>query len=293
MDLRRQKAWHRVHHVWCSALVPSGCVALQRVKGEASRLYFCLRSTDVGILCWPVQRVGQACLTLMGAGARCEWRQIYTVDGVYIIPIEPISPLHAFITDATPASSIGILCKHGAPQPLLQHQVRRGFAHVPDSILRRLALYFDLPPVECGAKEDVELCLTMQLIESLCPEMTEIECLAVLHQRSLECERLADDKATMEELVAADIIEDCVGRDEKKLVQGYIQDAEKALKRRCDANKVATELVKTAFEKKRAEAVAAKGKRRRPRHFRPRWPARARRSKRSLIDGGHRSQASR
>ena len=44
------------------------------------------------------------------------------------------------------------------------------------------------------------------------------------------------------------------------MAPGYIQDAENALKRRCDANKVATELVKTAFEKKRAEAVAAKGK---------------------------------
>ena len=41
---------------------------------------------------------------------------------------------------------------------------------------------------------------------------------------------------------------------------GTSKTPNKALKRRCDANKVATELVKTAFEKGRAEAVAAKGK---------------------------------
>ena len=230
--LHQNKMFDRADDAWKASVVPKHCVLLQRGGGLVTEIALVLDVFPCGVLTWPVQRKANAALQLdCGGPVTPKWQPILSFEKLFIVPIEPISPLHCAVEGSVLLPNIGILCNHKAPVPLLEFQALRGFAGVPEKTL--LALYEDLgfQVPEPDAAADYENMLALGIMEELL-DLDHNKATEILATRIKLMEAEGDTADLMDSMMSSDIIEDVAGRSERQFCKNIIDESKKSAARR-------------------------------------------------------------
>ena len=170
---------------WRTALAPVRGVILVRRKPEthdgpvkATRAYFVLYNTGRAALCWRVRGMAEFHIHLDPA-ASPEYIVLPDFEEFKTLDLRGASPLRCLIQARTDERIRHIGCEllvEGAGQDILTWQRKRGFANIPEAILKRLALDRGAPelPAEAiasGDESDRVVCrLTLQDEPAISPE---------------------------------------------------------------------------------------------------------------------------
>lgn len=211
--------------LWQACLLPSLCVCKQ---GGA---YFMVLSVeaDVGAVLWPMRKNGEALWFDM-----CEALRLAMVPDIeewMVQSVRPVSPLHQWVAAGSRRSSMatGIaLLPEGSPATVLDWHLDRGFAHLPEYILKRLLQMqaSDVAPVllEQAAQQDhPREALSMALAYAMRPDMPEADLMRLMHlRRSLE---KPEDMSMLRTLLDNDVLSDmCLRQDFLKIRETVCQN---------------------------------------------------------------------
>ena len=265
--LHENTMFNKADDAWKASLVPKHCVLLKRGGGLVTEIALVLEVFPSGVLTWPVQRKANASLQLDCSGpVTPRWQHIFSLENLFIIPIETISPLHCAVQGNVPLPNIGILCNHKAPVPLLEYQALRGFAGVPEKILLALYADMDFKVPEPDAAADYENMLVLGIMEELLADLDLQKATQILATRIRLMEAEGDTADLMDSMMSSDIIDDVAGRSERQFCKNIIDDSKKSAERRVTVGKKNENMLKKKFgiigkgAKKKPKTLSAKVK---------------------------------
>ena len=132
-----KKNWHLLDTIWQSALLPEKEILYH---GPSKRYMLTLAvAVDVGVFTWPVE----ACARVpgrftLGKADSLKVTHVTKLDEWSVVPTRAAGPLHLRALVKKPPFVWGVLCLQvGNAVPLLHWQATRGFAHVPEVIVKR------------------------------------------------------------------------------------------------------------------------------------------------------------
>ena len=258
LELKRLGKWELMADAWQAALAPSHEFVLGR-QTSPPRVYFVLKSFDVGLLTWSCKRVGVNGIRLDTDGARWSWVQVFDAGALSILPTTVMSPLGTFTRGDVPLSALGIFVSHGAPIPLFTWQASRGFANVPEASLKMLFGAQAIPlPIEAARSENEELALAVGLsehfLEDATPEVLEN---AVRARYALLDQVDVGATAVLQQLVIDEIIEGVGSLSEKKFCTEYLGKTKQHRHKR-SAHMAAVSVILRIFEDHRDKKPPAK-----------------------------------
>jgi hypothetical protein len=231
--LHENDKFARVDDVWVSALLPKHAIVLDKNADSGThKIYFVLLPSVHGTLVWSVHRCANTSLTLDVEGGHCEWVHIFDIANLFVVPIEPISPIHCFLQGNVAIPNMGVICNHSAPVPLLDYQAKVGFAGVPETVMKCLYAKFDLALPEPLRGADYECQLAMGLMEQVLPTLVRDDINRILRERTMQTELEGDGHEALQGLITSEIIEDCAGRAEKDFAKKHMTDARDSFNRK-------------------------------------------------------------
>ena len=136
--MHEKNDWTMASDVWKSALLPRHQLVLSRQKADILEVFYVLQCTEYGATCWPVVRRGKRYILLGWGKTRLDYRIITDENKLEVIPIQVVSPLHAYVEDDVELPHNGIMFTPGAPVDLMAWQAQHGFPGVTEHILKKL-----------------------------------------------------------------------------------------------------------------------------------------------------------
>lgn len=223
-----------VDKVWLTAILPLHQVILYKpVDDGPKKMFFTIYVSEVGALSWPVVKVGSGQLMLDStSGARPEWRWIFRLKAVQVVPLKPLSPLHAFFKPGVGLNRAGVMMQISRPVDLLDFQARRGFVGVGEHFLRKLhgEQKFGLPDhpnQDIGAEES----LAMNLVHKLLPDIDCAEFKQIMRYRIDHSDDGMKD-ASCADVLDTDVMLDLSTRGDQKVAKEFQHDVAKAAARK-------------------------------------------------------------
>lgn len=214
--------------VWRSDLIPVRQFVLQKKTGPLqSWLMFVLYKCEFGVIGAPCKRIGVSSIAIDRDCKELECRSIYSLEGLHILPHDPISPMHAALAVDTGLVGKGICVNYRSPVQLLDWQATMAFASVHESTLKRLFVDRGLEaPSFAEAGCDYETTAALALMRSIVPGMNRDEANLALRARlSADDVSLHSDTLTG---MPEDLVDDCVKVADKKVMRDYVVNAKKA-----------------------------------------------------------------
>ena len=199
--------WHLAEQSWRGHLLPVGHW-VSYPSENPRRLLFIVANLGHGALVWPAVLVDNDKQQFMWdpAAKKLEWAHGFDYDEVVVVSAKPVSPLHRRITRGEHASvrvcfTLGVAAKDSL-KGLLQWHASRGFAGVPEAILRKV--HKDIGAHELDDLAPKHECeVVLEVVRRFNPDLTEEEAQRLLCKRAetdcpdmalgeLDCEMLRD-----------------------------------------------------------------------------------------------------
>lgn len=232
-------------------MLPRHQVVLQRTAGgNVSAVFMSLAVTEYGVLTWPMHRLGnKSSFSLASVGGSCSWVPFFSIDGVFIVPHAPDSPLHCIAQGDISGARVGIVGNLGKPVPLVEWQSKRGWAGVPEGILSKIARSLNLTLPTPHPERDYEVDLAISLMEQFLPQMTKESAGEYLRARSVAGETESSNADVLEQFTSSEMLEDIAGRSEKKFCSDLAKDAKRSKCRQEDICKKIGVTLENKFRK--------------------------------------------
>ena len=211
-----------VEEAWRAAFIPQHCFILHRDGASTSEAYYSLLATSAGVLGWPIVRVGDKHVRLADEGSRPRWRQVYSLENLYVLPATVRSPIHGWL-QGRQMEAVGIFAEQSAPVEVLQLQAERGFGGVPEDSLQRMMkdMELELPDVgsAVGVPADIRMAyeLAMAIAPGLDSQQLHDAVLARVNAETLGMESIMEDVLLDDSL--SEVLRDQDKDEYKKLVQ--------------------------------------------------------------------------
>lgn len=211
-------SWEFINDVWRSAVIPPLQIVLHRPAQGQHSIFLCLHSCPTGVLTWPVVRVGSDHITLDTDISSLEIKHFGAFSDLFVIPANPISPLHAFLAEC-PYHRLGVMVEYAKPVSLLDWQATRGFPGVTEPLLKKLAEEWGCEAPELQEDDpDFETMLALNIITELCPDLPENEVTAALASRRAHESSMYDH---ILEAMSTDDIADVASISDMKRIKEY------------------------------------------------------------------------
>lgn len=206
-----------------------------------------------GALVWVAKRLSSDTWACDFDAAALEWYHCFDYESIQLLPTSPIPPLQAHLLGSAwyrhgPAF---VVDKSGA-LPLLDWQLPKGFAQVPEKCLKLLMEQHGLMDInyadlECNAVDDY---MSMLLLRRLKPAMSHNDDLqAVLQRRSSDT---AEAKTYVDEVTLDTIMDVAIAGDQKDLVKLVTERKAEHQKARAVAQKTLAMIAKRWPEAEKA-----------------------------------------
>jgi len=211
-----KKNWHLLDTIWQSALLPEKEILYH---GPSKRYMLTLAvAADVGVFTWPVE----ACARVpgrftLGKADSLKVTHVTKLDEWSVVPTRAAGPLHLRALVKKPPFVWGVSCLQvGDAVPLLHWQATRGFAHVPEVIVKRLlSEYFKVDAIATPFLEqspDAEAAATLLAISCVAPKLTATDAERILYQKT-ELEG-GEDPTGVQAMMDEEVLTECmVARD--------------------------------------------------------------------------------
>lgn len=219
-----------VTEAWRASVLPKHCFVVCRPANsdEETTVYFTLECTKYSVLGWPVKRVDETHVTLMGHGSEPKWHICFDLDIHYVLPVDIRSPLSCFV-GGLPMQHVGIIGLHSAPVKVLEYQARHGFAGVPEESLRLLfgvVPGVEEPDLDPDCKVPPDIVFAAELSKTILPDISEDELQEALHERLTTTSEVVE--GVFEDVLNDDTTQDCLREQDRKAMKEIVQSKAKA-----------------------------------------------------------------
>lgn len=205
--LHKTGNWEMADQSWRCSLLPVGEWVVP--MNDRKRVFFVVANLGCGALAWPETRLDSDKRHFMfdPSVKRLEWLHLFDFSECRVVLSKLASPLHRRIAKGKTAS----LCVSFVPrilgedtfQGLLEWHASKGFAGVPEAIMRKVHCDLGLPPDHDALEPKNECDIVLEVMHHVMPDLTEADARQLLCQRldtacadmafgEMDCEMLRD-----------------------------------------------------------------------------------------------------
>lgn len=176
-----------LNNSWMTDLLPEKQVIIIR-PDVVQEAYMCVANLGCSAIVWPLKKHERLIELRTDIAGALPWRALSSLDGVFVLPTQAASPLHAMLARRSGKDvPLGIFLKNsGKPVPLLQWHQRRGFANVHEGTLERLRNHLGVDTLGIGGDVPglhVGDGLACALVMHLNPKISSDELMAAMAAR--------------------------------------------------------------------------------------------------------------
>lgn len=228
--LKRLNKPAMVEATWHSTFVPTRQYILQqKTLAHPAWVMFSLYVCQYGVIGWPVKRLGHNGISIDLDAPELVVKHIHDFTKLFVLDVDVHCPIGASLL--SPAfQGLGVVTTHGPSVPIVDWQVSRGFAGVPEMALRKLMGVKKIDNALEAVGLGVEDKCALTLMRHCKPDLTQREATKALLNRAKGDSGVEDDGGLS--TVPERMLDDVIKGSDRATLRTHVDDRRKLREKR-------------------------------------------------------------